>query len=168
VESRRPRRGRPAVGHQPATAEGENGKVAPTALTMAERCILKAIIADSGWANRIFVELPPDRFTTSEGKMLASAIAERLSEGDGIDWNKLSEAVSGTDAERLLSELTVEESGPDSSEQAVKDCIGKLNRHWKSLRMKELATLVEKGKIHSGSEEFSEYWRLVQELHNKI
>jgi len=163
-----PRRGRPAAGQQPAATEGENGKVAPTALTMAERCILKAIIADSGWADKVFIELPPDRFTTSEGKTLASAIADRLGEGDGIAWNKLSEAVAGTDAERLLSELTVEESGPDSSEQAVYDCIGKLNRHWKSLRMKELAALVEKGEIHSASEEFAEYWRLVQELHNRI
>jgi len=168
VESRLPRRGRPPTSQQPPAAAGENGKTARSALTMAERCILKAILADCGWAGKVFAELPPERFTTSEGRTLANAIAKKLTEGDGIAWSALAEMVAGTDGEKLLSELTVEESGPDVSEQAVHDCLARLNRHWIALRMKELAALVEKGEIQSTSKEFSEYWRLVQELHNRI
>ncbi|MDO8684161.1 MAG: DNA primase [Armatimonadota bacterium] len=150
------------------TAKPDAVKSRPSALTLAERCLLKAMIMDPIWGPKVIAELPPEQFATSQGITLASAIANRLAAEKGMAWNDLAEDLAGTEAADLLSELSIADSGPDITAQAVEDCLKRLKIHWKRQRLKDLAARVEQGEIRSSDEEFAEYWRLVQELHNTV
>jgi DNA primase len=157
----------PVRGNTPSSG-GEAAKSPASGLILAERSLIRAIITDPGWGRKVFAELEPRQFATSEGRTLATVIAERLAAGQSVAFDELSEAVAETEAAGLLSELSVADSGPEITEQAVTDCWSALKTHWKGQRMRELAARVERGEMSAQDEEFTEYWRLVQELHNKV
>ncbi|MDO8585450.1 MAG: DNA primase [Armatimonadota bacterium] len=169
VESQLLRRGRGSPRDQrPAAPAPEIRKPVGSSLALAEKYLLRAILSDPDYAARVFAELASGQFASSGGKTLASAIAERVSDGQSITCDDLADSLAGTEAGDLLSEIVVSESGPEINEQAVEDCLAKLRSNWKRQRMKELAPLVERGEISSANTEFAEYWRLVQELHNTV
>jgi DNA primase len=168
IETYRVRRGRPAPTGHKTPVKPESPKMQGSALLLAEKYLLRAIITEPHYGDMVFAELTAQQFASPEAKALVCAIMERLPAKPGGLFEDLTEAMAGTEAAKLLSELVVAEYGPETSEQAVVDCMTLLSTNWKRQRLKELAARVERGELRSTDEEFAEYWRLVQELHNTV
>lgn len=158
------RRAASGAAPKPAPAQ-EKAKAPVSAVALAERYLLRAAIIDPVIGPRVLGELPPHMFATEAGGELARVMVERFGEGLSPDWSQLAEAVAGTEAANLLSELSVQDSGPDITEQAIADCAAKLKDNWKRRQLKELSDKVERGEIHTTD---LEYLRLVQELHSTL
>jgi len=164
IETHRARKGRPAPTATKPPVKAETAKMQGSALVLAEKYLLRALITEPQFGERIFSELSPEEFVTPAGQSIAFAIANRISAKQDIRLDELAEGI-GDEGAKLLSEITVGEVGPDIGIE-VEGCIQRLKvlRKERQLhRLDELTERIKRGEMRPGSEEFAEYWRLKRE-----
>jgi len=156
-------------GHSAPVGSADAAARRLTAAEKAERALLGILIEWKEPAERVFAQLRPEEFVTVEGRTLAAAVQELSDRTGKFSVEELSQAVAGTPAETLLTEMLV--GGRDASWQSgvsMADLVRTIVVHRKKQKMERFRTLAEKferGELTKDTEEFAEYWALVHELH---
>lgn len=149
-------------GNQPRQAEAPK----PSLIEQSERLLLGAIIVHGADASKVFAELPPKEFTEEASRQLAEAASDLYAELGTVEQSKLSQAVAGTPAEDLLTDLLVmvDESEFNHPIDELVLTINNERKKQRHQRMRALGLRIQEGSIKRGDEEFEEYWRLAREI----
>ena len=153
---------------QSAAVQAASAELAQRRLTLverSERLLLGILLFREVDVREVFDCLPSNEFMGSETRTIAEVLSRQYDELGRIDKERLKEALAGTCAENLLTDLLI---GVDEAElnHPVDELIGVIVTHRKNeqrRRMRDLARKIEEGAVKQGDEEYEEYYRLVRE-----